>query len=107
MQLIAPMTKKLEKISVDIKNTGEAIIKKLQFVPQSLSHGDIPGILSTFFLCHAKSHVIIDMRRHSASIRLFLADDNGLKLDVYKDIKIQAEMTLYDKHANKCDTVNV
>jgi len=110
MKLIAPMTKKLEKISVDIMNTGEAIIKKLQFVPKSLSHGDIPGFLSTFSVCHAKSHAIIDRpiyEKALCSIRLFLADDNGLKLDVYKDIKIQAEMTLYDKHANKCDTVKV
>ena len=60
VKLMVPVTKKLEKISAEILTTGEAIINKLQFVPKSLSHGDIPGFLSTFSVCQAKSHAVID-----------------------------------------------
>eukprot|EP00092_Neocalanus_flemingeri_P008499 GFUD01009156.1.p1 GENE.GFUD01009156.1~~GFUD01009156.1.p1 ORF type:complete len:451 (+),score=101.13 GFUD01009156.1:407-1759(+) len=110
VNLMVPLAKKLEKISEEILATGEAIINKLQFVPKSLSHGDIPGFVSTFAVCQAKSHAIIDRPIYEkvlCSIRLYLADDNGLKLDVYRDLKIQAVMTLYDQLAKNCQMVEV
>ena len=110
VKLMVPVAKKLEKISEEILATGEAIINRLQFVPKSLSHGDIPGFLSTFSVCQAKSHAIIDRPIYEkvlCSIHLHLADDNGLKLDVYRDIDIKAVMTLYDQQARNCQMVNV
>jgi len=110
LKLMAPVTKKLEKISGEILTTGEAIINKLQFVPKSLSYGDIPGFLSTFSVCPGKSHAIIDRPIYEkviCSIRLHLADDNGLKLDVYRDIDIQAVMTLYHMEDKTCQMVGV
>ena len=110
VKLMVPVTKKLEKISAEILTTGEAIINKLQFVPKSLSHGDIPGFLSTFSVCQAKSHAVMDRPVYEkvlCSIGLHLADDNGLKLDVYREIDIQAVMTLYDQQAKSCQMVNV
>ena len=91
VKLMVPVAKKLETISSEILATGEAIINKLQFVPKSLSHGDIPGFLSTFAVCHAKSYAIIDRPIYEkvlCSISLYLVDDNGLKLDVYREIDI-------------------
>ena len=110
LKLMGPVAKKLGKISDEIMSTGEAIINKLQFVPKSLSYGDIPGFLSTFSVCQAQSHAIIDRPIYEkvlCSIRLHLADDNGLKLDVYREIDIHATMTLYDKQAKNCQIVNV
>ena len=110
VKLLVPVAKKLETISGEILATGEAIINKLQFVPKSLSHGDIPGFLSTFAVCHAKSYAIIDRPIYEkvlCSISLYLADDNGLKLDVYREIDVQAVMTLYHKQDKNCQMVNV
>jgi len=110
IKLMAPVTKKLKKISQEIAATGTAIINKLQFVPKSISNSDIPGFLSTFSVCPAKSHAIIDRPIYEkviCSIRLHLADENGMKLDVYHDISIQAVMTLYDQQAKYCKMVDV
>ena len=110
VKLMVPLAKKLETISCEIMTTGEAIKNKLQFVPKSLSHGDIPGFLSTFSVCQAKSYAIIDKPIYEkvlCSIRLYLADDNGLKLDVYRDINIKPVMTLYDQLEKNCQMVEV
>jgi len=110
LKLIVPVAKKLQKISEEILSTGQAIINRLQFVPKSLSQGDIPGFLSTFAVSQAKSHAIIDRPIYEkvlCSIRLHLADDNGLKLDVYREVNIKAVMTLYDQQARNCQMVNV
>ena len=39
-----PVASKLEILSEEIMTTGETILNRLQFIPRTLSQGDIPGI---------------------------------------------------------------
>ena len=38
-----PVARRLESLSEEIMSTGDTILNRLQFVPRTLSHGDIPG----------------------------------------------------------------
>ena len=38
-----PVAIKLERLSEEIMTTGETILNRLQFIPRTLSQGDIPG----------------------------------------------------------------
>ena len=110
-----PLAKRLEKISEQIMGTGENILNRLQFVPRRISNSSIPGIkiknnisfynffilgfLSTFSICHEKSFAVIDKpiyEKALCTIPLCLADENGMLLDVFHDIDINAEMKVFD-----------
>ena len=114
VQLMKPLAKRLEKISEQIMGTGENILNRLQFVPRRLSNSSIPGIifkinsfyifllsgfLSTFSVCHEKSFAVIDKPIYEkvlCTVPLCLADENGILLDVFHDIDINAEMKVFD-----------
>ena len=38
-----PVAKKLESLSEEIMSTGDTILNRLQFIPRTLSQGDVPG----------------------------------------------------------------
>ena len=38
-----PVASKLERLSEEIMTTGETILNRLQFIPRTLSQGDMPG----------------------------------------------------------------
>ena len=38
-----PVAKRLERLSEEIMSTGDTILNRLQFIPRTLSQGDIPG----------------------------------------------------------------
>jgi len=106
-----PVARKLERLSEEIMNSGDLLIlNRLQFIPRTLSQGDIPGFLSTFSVCQTASYAVIDRPVYEkvlCTIPLYLADDNGLKLDVYHDLDISAMMTLYSKEDRQVEMVEV
>jgi len=97
VKLMAPVARRLENISEKIMTTGETILHQLQFVPKRLSLDDIPGFLSTFTVNPGKSYAQIEKPIYEkvlCTIPLYLADDNGLQLDVFHDINIDSEMLM-------------
>ena len=117
VKLMAPVARRLENISEKIMTTGETILHQLQFVPKRLSLDDIPGgmffkiieknlehwllrfsgFLSTFIVNPGKSYAQIEKPIYEkvlCTIPLYLADDNGLQLDVFHDINIDSEMLM-------------
>lgn len=98
-EMMVPVAKRLEKISEQIMNTGKTILYKLQFVPRRISNGSVPGYISSFTVCHDKSFAVIDKPIYEkvlCTIPLHLADENGMLLDIFHDLDIKAEMTVYE-----------
>ena len=61
------------------------------------------GFLSTFTVNHSKSYALIEKNIYEkvlCSIPLFLADDNGLHLDVFHDIKVDVSMKMKQTKGN-------
>ena len=122
-----PVASKLERLSEEIMTTGETILNRLQFIPRTLSQGDIPGIgavvsddkrlliilrgfLSTFSVCHTASYAVIDRPVYEkvlCTIPLYLADENGVGLDVFHDLNITSIMTLYSAQERQVEMVEV
>ena len=66
--------------------------------------------MSTFSVCQTASYAVIDRPVYEkvlCSVPLYLADDNGLKLDVYHDLDVTSIMTLYSREDRQVEMVEV
>ena len=66
--------------------------------------------MSTFSVCPTASYAVIDRPVYEkvlCSFSLYLADDNGLKLDVYHELDIKSIMTLYSRESRQVEMVEV
>ena len=109
-KFIIPVAKRLKVISNNIMNTGEAITDRLEFIPRSISDTDIPGIISTFTIDQNNSHLILDRPIYEqaiSSVQLVLMDQNGMRLEVYRDLDVTAIMTVLQKETGICRSVDV
>jgi len=98
-KLLGPLASRLDRIGGELRTTGQAIIHKLQFVPLLLPESQVPGYLSTFSVCASTSHAIIDRPVYEkvlCTIQLHLADENGVKLDVFREVPLAASMALFE-----------
>jgi len=98
VRLMVPLAKRLEYISEKILATGEAISNRLEFVPKALSDATIPGVLSNWTVCPRRTHARVNSTLYEkvkCSIPLVLMDENGMKLDVYRNLDIKVCMRLY------------
>jgi hypothetical protein len=59
-RLVGPLAGRLDRIGRELRAAGRTAIHLLQFVPGSLPGAGVPGYLSTFTVCPAASHAVID-----------------------------------------------
>ena len=61
-------------------------------------------------MCQTASYAVIDRPVYEkvlCTIPLYLADDNGLRLDVYHELDISSVMTLYSRESKQVEMVEV
>ena len=71
---------------------------------------NLSGFLSTFSVCQTSSYAVIDRPVYEkvlCTVPLYLADENGVRLDVFHDLNITSIMTLYSAQERQVEMVEV
>ena len=85
------------ELKVPVCRAGRKLAGVSCLLPHAGTSRHLPGFLSTFTVNSGKSYAQIDKpiyEKVQCTIPLYFADDNGLQLDVFHDINIDAEMLM-------------